>query len=460
MKRRSYQQGSVVAVKKNGKIVGWDFRRREDGQNKSVRLGTVADFPLKAMAEKAAEPYRVNINENRDVYRFRDLAIRWEQNEKPDRMSTRDGYLTNLRRLRARWDDVRLDEMAKNVYQVETWLNDLKTLPGYGPVRPVTKKYKNNIKWFLHGMFGRAVAWGMVPVAANPIMFLKVEGKDTGGSKTDMVEPADLQRLLEDERCTLVCRMMMAVVACTSLRISEGLGLRWSDVDLDNMCLDVQRSSVGRHIDDTKTKASNELVPMHPRLGQYLELWRDSVPPVNGWLFGNPVTGRPYWAEWRLEYLREAGKRIGLRLGWHSFRHSYRRMMEDQETPIERQLQLMRHSSTGQTRDYGKRRGATLELNRPFNTRLVESLNLPEPTRRVRPAGIAKSSTGLFGVSEQKVGGATKYVAKLSHNGRKIYLGLHDTKEAAARVYDKEAYRLKGVNASLNFPEDYAVTNN
>ena len=102
MKRRSYQQGSVVAVKKNGKIAAWDFRWREDGQNKSARLGSIENFPLKAKAEKAAEPLRLGINDNRECVRFHQLAARYEAEELPDRMSTQAGYRSNLRRVRER----------------------------------------------------------------------------------------------------------------------------------------------------------------------------------------------------------------------------------------------------------------------------------------------------------------------------------------------------------------------
>ena len=78
--------------------------------------------------------------------------------------------------------------------------------------------------------------------------------------------------------------------------------------------------------------------------------------------------------------------------------------------------------------------------------------------RRTGHAGagkaVPKSKTGLFGVSEQKVGAVMKYVASLKHKGQNIYCGMHDTKEAAARAYDKKAYELKGANANLNFPEE------
>lgn len=451
MKRRSYQQGSVVAVEKKGKIVGWDFRWREDGQQKSVRLGSVADFPLKAKAEKAAESYRARINENREVYRFRDLAIRWEQNELPERMDTRDGYLSNLRRLRERWDDVRLDDMAKNVYEVEVWLNGLQTMPGHGPIRPLAKKTKNNIKWFLHGMFARAIAWGMLPVAANPIQFLKVKGKDKAKLR-DLVEPEDFYALMQDAEIPLVVRVMIAVAVYTGMRVSEILGLRWEAVDLMNGVTSVEKSSVGRHVNQPKTDASEEFVPMHPALIGLMVRWQAQLPSVNGWVFGNPVTGRPYWADSQQEHLREAGKRLGLvNLGWHSFRHTYRAMMAEKQVPMETQKHLMRHSSIQMTEKYGRRKGAMLEVIRPVNAEIVKSLPMPEsiPALKVAPS---KSKSGYYGVYPEK----GRYTAKMSVKGKKEYIGFFETAEEAAKSYDKRAFELKGNNAALNFPEDYA----
>lgn len=45
---------------------------------------------------------------------------------------------------------------------------------------------------------------------------------------------------------------------------------------------------------------------------------------VNGWLFGNIDTGRPYHADsLRQDHLAPAGRKAGIpNLGWHNFRHT------------------------------------------------------------------------------------------------------------------------------------------
>jgi len=44
-----------------------------------------------------------------------------------------------------------------------------------------------------------------------------------------------------------------------------------------------------------------------------------------GWLFANPVTGKPFHQEEiQKRHVRKAGKsaKIGAEIGWHTFRHS------------------------------------------------------------------------------------------------------------------------------------------
>ncbi len=67
-----------------------------------------------------------------------------------------------------------------------------------------------------------------------------------------------------------------------------------------------------------------------------------------------------------------------------------------------------------------------------------------------------RNTSGYKGVSLKKpfLTGRLRWFARISHNGKDIGLGYHDTAEEAARVYDAKAVELFGDFAYLNFPEE------
>jgi len=61
------------------------------------------------------------------------------------------------------------------------------------------------------------------------------------------------------------------------------------------------------------------------------------------------------------------------------------------------------------------------------------------------------SSNGYRGVSKD----GNKFRAVLYDSGERIYLGVYNTPEEAARAYDAESFKRFGVTNSLNFREEY-----
>ena len=86
-------------------------------------------------------------------------------------------------------------------------------------------------------------------------------------------------------------------------------------------------------------------------------------------MFANPATERPYHQEEiQKKHIRKAG--FAAKIGWHTFRHSYRSWLDDTGAPITVQKELMRHASIQTTMNiYGK---AMTNSKRQAHSKVVE----------------------------------------------------------------------------------------
>ena len=197
--------------------------------------------------------------------------------------------------------------------------------------------------------------WGIVDVQRNPVGLVEVKTGPRRKRKPTIITLEQYGQLLEREELGMHGKVMVQLAMCLGLRASEILGLQWGDVDLLGGTLTVQRSAVGKYQDETKTESSADTLPLHSNLVQVLMQWRMAAPVIGEWLFGSPLTGRPYHRDsLHKHYLLKAARKVGLqKLGWHDFRHTYRAMLRDLELPLEVQQKLMRHSSIAMTTHYG-----------------------------------------------------------------------------------------------------------
>jgi len=63
------------------------------------------------------------------------------------------------------------------------------------------------------------------------------------------------------------------------------------------------------------------------------------------------------------------------------------------------------------------------------------------------------SSNGYRGVSKD----GNKYRAVLYDSGKRIYLGVYESPEHAAKAYDNESFQRFGLTNSINFPDAYSL---
>src|SRR5258706_12528459 len=132
---------------------------------------------------------------------------------------------------------------------------------------------------------------------------------------------------------------MGLLCVCLGLRISEALGLRWSDVDWLGCTLSIKRGIVEQIVDECKNEGSAKTLNLAADLLDRLKAWkqRAEFSGNEDWVFASPLKlGRlpySYTGVWR--ELERAASLAGIRhLGTHAFRHTYSSLLDAVVTPI------------------------------------------------------------------------------------------------------------------------------
>ena len=337
-----YQHGSIRKVKR-AQGFAWEFRYYVmEGSKRKPKVQTFdsAIYKTEKALRQHLESFVVKLNEKTEYARsagvtFGALLDRYIAEEMPQRKSTKGGYLSMINsKLRPQWGSLLLSEIRPA--QVHTWLQQL-------DLAPVTK---GHIKSLMHKLFDLATLWEYLPLERrNPIEIVKVKNV-TMRTNEVIVLSAEQFREIAPKLPEHVNMIAMAA-ACPGLRVSEILGLQWSDIDWEKQTVSIRRSAYRGAIDDTKNNYSKAKLPLHPTLATLLLAWkikwsereeemqrraalRKRKRPLKknefGWLFANPNTGMPYMSpSLQQRWIRPAGEAIGREgLGFHSLRHSYR----------------------------------------------------------------------------------------------------------------------------------------
>jgi integrase len=182
-----------------------------------------------------------------------------------------------------RWGNHRLDQIKPVAF--EEWLNGIKR------ARATKAKMRNlMIAIFHHAM---RYEWA----DRNPIKLVRQSAKRE--RIPDVLELGELQLLLT--KLDTRERTLVLLAAATGLSVSELLGIRWADVDFDNLELRVTRSIWHQKIGECKTEASAKPVPLDGYMAEDLLQWRKKSPyPMQeDWVFASPTMKgeQPYWPD-------------------------------------------------------------------------------------------------------------------------------------------------------------------
>jgi len=164
---------------------------------------------------------------------------------------------------------------------------------------------------------------------------------------------AELDRLFAEMTDTF--RPVAMACAYTGLRVSEALGLRWRDVDLDADTLDVtgQLGNAGERLATTKTQASAATMRVLPALRRELKAHRSRQAARNMALVGpdalvfTTTSGKPQSRRNALRAIHAAGDNgEGVeRVGMHDLRHSLVAIALEQGLTAPEVALLARHAN-------------------------------------------------------------------------------------------------------------------
>ena len=358
--RTRYQRGYLRLGHRKTRPACWEFLWWDNvPEGRRVRrkaiIGTVLQYPNVEDAWQASNGLRVSINEARnrqreqlitvaaliDHYTKTELAI--DLGDEGKSHATRIIYKAFLGGwVRPAWGSLNIRGVRTTA--VEHWLRQLVRADG-NPMAPSTKAKIRNL---MSTLFNHAIRYEWLEQGRNPILFVRQSAKRKG--IPECLEPEELRALLSqlDRRF----RVMVLLDAASGLRRSELLALKWSDVDFDELQINVCRSIYLNVVGKCKTEASRKPVPMDPMLASELWSWKQDSPyrQSDDWLFASPRTrGRnPYWPDSLLaRVIRPAALRagIGKHIGWHTFRHSFSSLLVANGENVKVVQELMRHAN-------------------------------------------------------------------------------------------------------------------
>lgn len=360
-----YQNGSIRRSADN-----WEFRYRDANRKQCQKSLPVSKYPTETAARIAMSTLIYSLNRGvpsgtRATFgqlaerfisegRLREIVAQPKGVVKPDEeysWSSAKNYLCLLRvHLLPRWSDVAIEAIEPG--DVLLWLKGLTHLSGMS---------RGGLKALMHLLFEKAMLWKMIEIGRNPIQLVKLRGTSIRKKKKVILSIEQFQEL----RAVLPepYKAMITLALCTGLRISEITALRWEHVI--NGRLAVQASSSHGRIGRVKTQASGDMIPLPSYALEGL------TPCVEGLIFPGFEGGTLIGGNIVTNVLKPAGRKLwGIDIGWHTFRHTYRSLLDETGAPVGVQQKLMRHASIVTTMNiYGD---AAMRLKEQTNSKVVQ----------------------------------------------------------------------------------------
>jgi integrase len=204
----------------------------------------------------------------------------------------------------------------------------------------------------MSALFSHAIRWEWA--TRNPISSVRQSAKRQ--KAPDVLTAEEIMAILVELPDPL--RTMIELDAFTGLRRGELIGLRWEDVDFEELVLHIRRSLVAMVEGAPKTEASRKDVPLDAQTAESLWAWRQrcAYPQATDWVFASPQKKgkQPYWPGKLWQYYGEpAVKRakITKKVTYHTFRHTFGTLLNANGENPKVVQELLRHASLKVTTD-------------------------------------------------------------------------------------------------------------
>jgi integrase len=162
---------------------------------------------------------------------FGALLDRYIAEEIPTRKSTRGSYLSIIRKhLRPRWERLFIPEIKPAM--IHTWLQSL-------TIEPISK---GHVRSLMSRLFDLAALWEYLPPErCNPLELVKVKNVTKRTKETVVITQEQFRDVIW--RLPPHVNVVAVLAGCLGLRVSEALGLKWSDLDGMKQAVRIQRSA-------------------------------------------------------------------------------------------------------------------------------------------------------------------------------------------------------------------------
>jgi integrase len=257
------------------------------------------------------------------------------------------------------WGSVGISDVRPK--DVDEWLRSLTISPSS----------KGRAWRLLKQLFDKAMFWELIPLGINPMTLVKVKGVSKRQKKVVLLTPAQVVALIAglEEPYSV----MVLIAASLGLRVEEIVALQWDDCDFAAKTLTIRQAFTHAELGAPKSESSAATLPISASLVKALKAYKPGV--KSEWLFPSRITGGPRSADMILkDYIRPAAAKLTLpKIGWHTFRHSYRAWIGGGNATMSQQKDMMRHADLSTTMGYG---GTPVEEMRPLVDAVAKKLKI------------------------------------------------------------------------------------